>query len=201
MAEQTVIDVERQLVVFDLANERYGVDIGTVHEIIRMQEITHVPNSPNYVDGVTNLRGKIIPVVNLRMLFGLEPGEETSETRIVVVEIEGEDIGVRVDAVAEVLKVAESSVEQETSAVVTTMDSDYMQGIANSGQGLVILLDLAKVLSGDDIATQGASRPKLREVKTPSAQKTKKPAAKKMKKPAAQKAKKPAAKKMKEAAA
>ncbi len=185
MAEQTVTDVERQLVVFDLANERYGVDIGTVHEIIRMQEITHVPNSPNYVDGVTNLRGKIIPVVNLRTLFGLEPGEETSETRIVVVEIEGEDIGVRVDAVAEVLKVAESSVEQETSAVVTTMDSDYMQGIANPGQGLVILLDLAKVLSGDDIATQGASNPKLREVKKPSAQKAKKPAAKKLKEAAA----------------
>ncbi|MCH7511247.1 MAG: chemotaxis protein CheW [Chloroflexi bacterium] len=191
MAEQTVTDVERQLVVFDLANERYGVDIGTVREIIRMQEITHVPNSPDYVDGVTNLRGKVIPVVNLRRLFGLEPGEETNDTRVVVIEIEGEDIGVRVDAVAEVLRIAESSVEQETSAVVTTMDSDYMQGIANPGQGLIILLDLAKALSVDDIAAQRASKSKLQELKKSSAPKAKKPAAKK----------KLAAKKLKEAAA
>ena len=185
MAEQTVTDVERQLVVFDLANERYGVDIGTVREIIRMQEITHVPNSPDYVDGVTNLRGKVIPVVNLRKLFGLEPGEETNETRVVVVEIEGEDIGVRVDAVAEVLRIAESLVVQETSAVVTTMDSDYMQGIANVGQGLIILLDLTKALSRDDTATQEAGKPELQEVKKPSAKKAKRPAAKKMKEVAA----------------
>ncbi len=191
MAELTVAEIERQLVVFDLANERYGVDIGTVREIIRMQEITHVPNSPDYVDGVTNLRGKVIPVVNLRRLFGLEPGEETNDTRVVVIEIEGEDIGVRVDAVAEVLKIAESSVEQETSAVVTTMDSDYMQGIANPGQGLIILLDLAKALSVDDIAAQRASKSKLQELKKSSAPKAKKPAAKK----------KLAAKKLKEAAA
>ena len=172
-------------------NRRCGVDIGTVRGIIRMQEITHVPNSPNYVDGVTNLRGKVIPVLNLRKLFGLEPSAETNETRVVVVEIEGEDIGVRVDAVAEVLKIAESSVEQETSAVVTTMDSDYMQGIANPGQGLIILLDLAKALSVDDIAAQRASKSKLQELKKSSAPKAKKPAAKK----------KLAAKKLKEAAA
>ena len=184
MAGQAVADVERQLVVFELANERYGVDIDTVREIIRMQDITHVPNSPDYVDGVTNLRGKVIPVVNLRKLFGLEPGEVTSETRIVVVEIDGEDIGVCVDAVAEGLRVAESSVEQENSAVVTTMDSTYMQGIASLDHDLIILLDLAKALSGDDIAAQKIDEPELREVKKPSAQETK-PAAKKLKEAAA----------------
>ena len=184
MAEKNVADVERQLVVFDLANERYGVDIGTVREIIRMQEITHVPNAPDYVDGVTNLRGKVIPVVDLRKRFALEASEETSESRIVVVDIDGEDIGVRVDAVNEVLRIAESSVE-ETSGVVTTVDSYYMQGIANLGDALIILLDLAKVLTKDDVAVPEAGKPALQEVEQTSAEKADEPAAKKVKKAAA----------------
>ena len=158
MAEGSTVKTERQLVVFDLGGELYGVDIGTVREIIRMQEITHVPNAPEFVEGVTNLRGKVIPVIDLRRRFGMKEGEETSETRIVVVDIGGEDMGVRVDAVTEVLRITEQLIEQPSS-VVTTVDSYYMEGIANLGERLIILLDLTKVLSQEEAAKEEA-RPK-----------------------------------------
>jgi purine-binding chemotaxis protein CheW len=141
---------ERQLVVFDLVPEAYGVDIGTVREIIRVQEITHVPNAPPFVEGVINLRGKVIPVVDLRRRFGMPPVEQTNESRIVVIDIAGEDIGVMVDAVSEVLRIAEETVET-ASSIITTADSYYIQGIAKLGQRLIILLDLGKTLSQRDI--------------------------------------------------
>lgn len=145
----TAITGERQLVVFDLASEAYGVDIGTVREIIRLQEITHVPNAPDFVEGVINLRGKVIPVVDLRKRFGVAVGEQTAESRIVVVDIAGEDIGVMVDAVAEVLRIAADSVESAAS-IITTADSYYILGIAKLGEQLIILLDLEKVLSQEE---------------------------------------------------
>ena len=129
----TITKQERQLVVFDLAAESYGVDIGTVREIIRVQEITHVPNAPDFVEGVINLRGKVIPVVDLRKRFGLEVGEQTAESRIVVVDIAGEDIGVMVDAVAEVLRISGDSVEAAAS-IITTADSYYILGISKLGE-------------------------------------------------------------------
>lgn len=137
---------ERQLVVFDLGGEVYGVDINTVREIIRVQEITHVPNAPEFVEGVINLRGKVIPIVDLRKKFALQKGDETKENRIVVVDIAGEDIGVMVDAVAEVMRLPSDSVEP-TGDLIATDDSYYIEGIANLGERLIILLDLEKVLS------------------------------------------------------
>jgi len=143
---------ERQLVVFDLVPEAYGVDIGTVREIIRVQEITHVPNAPDFVEGVINLRGKVIPVVDLRKRFGMPPVEQTKESRIVVVDIAGEDIGVMVDAVTEVLRIAQDTVET-ASSIITTADSYYILGIAKLGERLIILLDLEKVLSREGRVT------------------------------------------------
>lgn len=138
-------EAERQLVVFDLAGEAYGVNIGTVREIIRMQAVTHVPETPDFVEGVINLRGRVIPVVDLRKRFALATSEHTSDSRIVVVDIAGHDIGVIVDAVTEVLRVAGSSIES-ASALITTEDSYYMDGIAKIGDRLLILLDLDRVL-------------------------------------------------------
>lgn len=138
-------EAERQLVVFDLAGEAYGVNIGTVREIIRMQAVTHVPETPDFVEGVINLRGRVIPVVDLRKRFGLATSEHTSDSRIVVVDIAGHDIGVIVDAVTEVLRVAGSAIES-ASALITTEDSYYMDGIAKIGDRLLILLDLDRVL-------------------------------------------------------
>ncbi|MEE8442319.1 MAG: chemotaxis protein CheW, partial [Dehalococcoidia bacterium] len=84
-------NTEQQLVVFDLSGEDYGIDIGAVRSIIRMQEITKVPGTPDYVEGVTNLRGSIIPVVDLRKRFGLTASDQTNESRVVVVDISGQD--------------------------------------------------------------------------------------------------------------
>lgn len=148
-------EAERQLVVFDLAGEAYGVNIGTVREIIRMQAVTHVPETPDFVEGVINLRGRVIPVVDLRKRFALATSEHTSDSRIVVVDIAGHDIGVIVDAVTEVLRVAGASIES-ASALITTEDSYYMDGIAKIGDRLLILLDLDRVLqlTSDQMAAQ-----------------------------------------------
>ncbi len=145
MAEQ---GAERQLVVFDLAGEVYGVEIESVREIIRMQEVTYVPDAPDFVEGVINLRGRVVTVVDLRKRFGLTVTDVTAESRVVVVDIGGEDIGVIVDAVTEVLRIAEDSVEP-TSSLVTTEDSYYLQGVAKVSDRLLILLDIEKALSAE----------------------------------------------------
>lgn len=146
METETLQQDEQQLVVFDLSSEAYGVDIGAVREIIRLQDITKVPRTPEFVEGVINLRGKVIPVVDLRKRFGLPVEEESKENRIVVVDIGAQDIGVVVDAVTEVLRIATESVEPPAS-VITTADSEYLLGIAKLDSRLIILLDLERVLT------------------------------------------------------
>jgi len=138
-----------QLVIFDLATEAYGVDIGAVREIIRMQDITRVPRTPEFVEGVINLRGKVIPVIDLRKRFALPVTEQNKDNRIVVVDIGGQDIGVVVDAVTEVLRIAADSVEPPSS-VITSADSEYLLGIAKLEDRLIILLDLERVLSDEE---------------------------------------------------
>ena len=137
---------EKQLVVFDLAGEAYGVDIGDVREIIRMQDITKVPSTPSFVEGIINLRGKVIPVVDLRGRFHLDVGERSKDNRIVVIDIEGIDIGMVVDAVTEVSRIAADSVEPPSS-FITTADSQYLLGIAKLNNRLIILLDLQRVFT------------------------------------------------------
>ena len=144
-------DDERQLVVFDLADEAYGVNIGTVREIIRMQQITQVPRTPDYVEGVINLRGKVIPVIDMRKRFGFPVAEHTKDTRIVVIDIGGADIGATVDAVTEVLRLGADSIEPP-SAVISSNDSDYLLGIAKLETRLIILLDLQRALSAESMS-------------------------------------------------
>ncbi len=146
METNTLQQDEQQLVVFDLSTEAYGVDIGAVREIIRLQYITKVPRTPEFVEGVINLRGKVIPVVDLRKRFGLPAEEESKENRIVVVDIGAQDIGVIVDAVTEVLRIATESVEPPASVIITA-DSEYLLGIAKLDSRLIILLDLEQVLT------------------------------------------------------
>ncbi|MCI0519296.1 MAG: chemotaxis protein CheW [Chloroflexi bacterium] len=138
--------MERQLVVFELANEHYGVDIAAVESIIKMQSITAVPHAPDFVEGVTNLRGSVLPVVDLRKRFALDHAEATKNSRIVVVAIEGVKVGMIVDGVSEVLRVAEDAVEPPPP-MVATIDTAFIVGIAKLEGKLVILLDLARVLS------------------------------------------------------
>ncbi len=147
MAEETTTtQSEQQLVVFDLAQEAYGVDIGTVREIIRMQDVTSVPHRPDYVSGVINLRGRITPVVDLRKRFDLSDLEITRDSRIVVVDIQGDDIGMIVDAVTEVLRISTTQIEPP-STMIAAGGSDYIVGIAKLEERLVLLLDLERVLT------------------------------------------------------
>ncbi len=141
--------MEQQLVVFELASEHYGLDIAGVEGIIKMQTITAVPHAPAFVEGVTNLRGSVVPVIDLRKRFGLPPEEESKNTRIVVVYMDQTKIGMVVDAVSEVLRVSDDSIEPPPP-MVTTVNSQFIKGIAKLEGRLVILLDLSKVLSVEE---------------------------------------------------
>ena len=138
--------MEQQLVVFDLANEHYGVNIAAVESIIKLQAITVVPHAPRFVEGVTNLRGKVLPVIDLRKRFGLAASAPTKASRIIVIEVLGATMGVVVDGVSEVLRVNMDTIEPP-SPLVTTAESAFITGIAKIGERLVILLDLGRVLS------------------------------------------------------
>ena len=140
---------ERQLVVFQLGAELYGVEISRVHEIIRLQSVTRVPRAPAFVEGVINLRGKVIPVVDLRRRFGLPTADHTRASRIVVVELGDQVVGIVVDGVSEVLRVSTSTVEPP-SPVVAGIDSEYLHGIAKLADRLVILLDLDRILAREE---------------------------------------------------
>src|SRR5438067_10891301 len=140
---------ERQLVVFQLGAELYGVEISRVHEIIRLQAVTRVPRTPPFVEGIINLRGKVIPVVDLRRRFGLPTAEHTRASRIVVVEIGDQVVGLIVDAVSEVLRIAGATVEPP-SPIVAGPESEYLHGIAKLPERLVMLLDLDRVLAREE---------------------------------------------------
>ena len=144
--EHAVAGAEMQLVVFELGDESYAVDISRVQDINRMQEITEIPHAPESVVGVINLRGRVIPVIDLRKRFGLPDAVHTKDTRIVVVHLEGNLIGVIVDAVSQVLRIPTDIVEPP-SPVLAGVDSKYLRGIAKLDDRLVILLDLDFVLS------------------------------------------------------
>ena len=144
--EHAVAGAEMQLVVFELGDESYAVDISRVQDINRMQEITEIPHAPESVVGVINLRGRVIPVIDLRKRFGLPDAVHTKDTRIVVVHLEGNLIGVIVDAVSQVLRIPADIVEPP-SPVLAGVDSRYLRGIAKLDDRLVILLDLDFVLS------------------------------------------------------
>lgn len=146
--------MDRQVVIFELADEQYGVDIAAVESIIKMQPITKVPHAPVFVEGITNLRGKVLPVIDLRKRLGLVCQEATKDSRIVVVSLDGIEVGMTVDGVSEVLSIQDEAIEPPP-AMVTTVDASFITGIAKlNGQEeedrLVILLDLGRVLSVQD---------------------------------------------------
>ncbi|MCX6135355.1 MAG: chemotaxis protein CheW [Ignavibacteriales bacterium] len=135
-----------QLVSFKIGDEEFGVDILKVQEINRMLDITRVPNAPPHVVGVINLRGKVIPVVDLREKFGMERKDHDKNTRIVVMELGGRIIGFVVDAVSEVLRIPRSVTEPPPS-VASTSNVDYITAIGKLDDRLLTLLDLEKVIN------------------------------------------------------
>jgi len=134
-----------QLVSFKMGNEEFGVDILKVQEINRMLQVTHVPNSPPYVEGVINLRGKVIPVINLRQRLGLESKEWDKHTRIIVMELSGKTVGFVVDAVSEVLRIPKS-VTEPPPEMGDKANADYIMAVGKLEDRLLTLLDLEKVL-------------------------------------------------------
>ncbi len=140
---------EEHVVIFRLADEYYALDIQTVQEIVRMQTITSIPGSDFWVEGITNLRGRVVPVIDLRKRCGVEAGEYTAETRIVVVSSATGMVGLIVDAVSEVMRIPGEQVEQP-SAIVSVPENTYLRGIAKLDDRLVSLMDLEGVLPAGD---------------------------------------------------
>lgn len=142
---------ELQLVVFKLGDEEYGVEITQVQEIIRMMETTRVPKAPNFIKGVINLRGKVIPVIELKKRFGLEECNVDDQTRIIVVEVQDYTVGMIVDCVSEVLRLSSKAIEP-TPPVFSNLSDEYIRGVGKMESRLLILLDLNKILSISEIS-------------------------------------------------
>ena len=145
-----------QLVTFTIAQEEFGVEILKVQEIIRTLEITRVPRAPAFVEGVINLRGKVIPIIDLRRRFGIESKPHDKDTRIIVIEINQMIVGFVVDAVSEVLRIPANTVEPPPS-IVSGIDSEYISGVGKLDNRLLIMIDLDKLLSEEDHSCLGAA--------------------------------------------
>ena len=138
-----------QVVSFALGSEEYGVDIAQVQEINRMVAITRVPRAPQFMEGVINLRGQLIPIVDLRTRFGMERAERTKNTRIVVTEIGSKRLGMVVDSVSEVLRIPVEQIEGAPD-LVAGVDTEYIRGVGKMDDRLIIMLDLARVISASE---------------------------------------------------
>lgn len=144
------IDTNRKVIVFQLNNEEYAVSVKQVGSIERLQPITRVPQTADFVKGVINLRGVVTPIIDLRVRFGIEPIEFKDSTRIIIVYMNDLEVGLIVDAANDVIDIPDSSIEPAPE-VVGTVDVDYIDGVAKLENRLLILLDLQKILSHDDI--------------------------------------------------
>lgn len=147
--------MEQQLVVFELAGEFYGINIAVVESIIKVQAITQLPQTPAYIKGVTNLRGTVLPVIDLRTRFGLQAQADTKQSRIIIVTMGNIKVGIMVDGVSEVLRVSEESIEP-LPPMVNSVNSDFLKGIARLEDRLIILLEVEKVLDLQEQASLAA---------------------------------------------
>jgi purine-binding chemotaxis protein CheW len=147
--EVSARDRAGKYLTFSLAGEEYGLEILKVREIIGMMAITAVPRTPGFIKGVINLRGKVIPVVDLRLKFGLEEGQRTDETCIIVVDVGSIEMGIIVDKVSEVLNIAAGDIE-DTPSFGTSVDTAFILGMGKAKGKVTILLSIDKVLGGED---------------------------------------------------
>ncbi len=135
---------------FQLADEEYGLEILKVREIIGMMEITHVPKTPEFIKGVINLRGKVIPVMDLRLKFSMPEAERTEETCVIVVDVGNVETGVIVDRVSEVLDIADTDIEAAPS-FGSAVDTEFILGMGKAGGKVTILLDIGRVVATSDV--------------------------------------------------
>ena len=153
-AVQAMTDKEGKYLTFSLAGEEYGIGILKVKEIIGMMPVTIVPQTPKYIKGVVNLRGKVIPVIDLRLKFSMTAADYTERTCIIVVEITAAGrtilMGIVVDSVSEVLNIKAADIEQ-TPSFGTRLDTEYILGMAKTGGTIKILLDIDRILSVEEL--------------------------------------------------
>jgi purine-binding chemotaxis protein CheW len=139
-----------QMISFSVGAEEYGIDIQTVREVIRNHRITPLPRAPSFLKGVINLRGGVIPIVDLRERFGFDDKESTNESRVIVVEIGGKPVGMVVDSVSHVLRIATSQIE-EAPDWVGGLTNAYVRGIVRVEEKLVVLLNIDSLLTGAEL--------------------------------------------------
>ncbi|HEX8392461.1 MAG TPA: chemotaxis protein CheW [Longimicrobium sp.] len=148
-----------QLVTFQVGGEEFGLDVFSVHEILRYQAVTPVPRAPAFVEGVLDVRGAVVPVVDLRRRFEVAGVAYTDETRIVLVDFAGERLGLVVDSVTEVLRAPETAVSAPP-AYIRGLAAEFMRGIVRHDGRLIILMDLERILSSEErIALEAALAP------------------------------------------
>lgn len=141
----------KQYIVVRLGTEQYGIDIKYVDNIVRNQRITRVPKAQHYFKGVINLRGEIIPVMSLRLKFGLKPDEYTNATRIIIIKLEQQSpIGIIVDEVKEVVTLTGGSIDKANTSDPSDPLIQYLSGVGKHGNGLISLLNISAVIVGRD---------------------------------------------------
>lgn len=141
---------EYQLVVFSIGNEEFGVEIGQVREIVRLVQITYLPKAPVFIEGVVNLRGQVLAIIDLAKRLGIESHPRTESTRIIVVEVENNTVGMIVDSVSEVLRLSAEDVDEVPMLVDTEVPEHYIRGVGKLTDRLLVLLDLNRILTSEE---------------------------------------------------
>lgn len=146
-----------QLVSFMLADEEYGVEVLKVREIIRMPTITKMPNVPQHIEGIINLRGKVIPIISMRRRFNLMNDENSSHTRIIIMDVAGSLTGFIVDSVSEVIRIHSSEIQPPPSMVLSSgIGQEFITGVFNHAERLLIIMDIDRMFSDDERESLGA---------------------------------------------
>lgn len=145
MEELEIISEKTQYIKVNIGDENFGIDIKFVENIVRMQHITRVPKSPDYIKGVINLRGDVIPVYSLRLRMGIEEIEYSKSSRIIIIKFEGESIGFIVDSVDRVIELSQDSIEKINHDSFTENDN-YISGVGKEEDGLISLLEISEIL-------------------------------------------------------
>jgi len=142
------IDEVDQIITFRIEDEEYGLEILKVKEVIRIKEITRLPKAPSFVKGVINLRGDVIPIIDLRDKFGLSQREYSEMTRVIVAEVDNKSIGMVVDSVSHVIRI--SSDQIDPSPLISGLASEYVRGVVKLGERLIVLLNIDKILTTEE---------------------------------------------------
>lgn len=150
------VALEELIIAFKLGEEEYGVDVSQIQEIVKMRDITRVPKAPYYIRGVMNLRGNVIPVIDLRKRFSLPFKETTDQSRIIVFDIKGVKFGIVVDAVSEVIRLPKENIEPPPPIAMGGIEASYIRGVGKLQNKLIILLDLEKALNLEEFVSEEA---------------------------------------------